>query len=203
MTKLLLATQNKGKIKELQDLLLGLGAEILIPEDLDLDLDIEESACTYLDNATQKATAYANKSNLLSLADDSGLEVEVLAGAPGIFSARYSPKPGANDQDRRHYLLKQLQGHARPWSAKFRCTVVLAAPGGETQFADGLCPGEIIPEERGEGGFGYDPIFLVDKMGKTMAELSMTEKNQVSHRALAVRSLLPVLDAHLKTVLDS
>ena len=203
MKKLLLATNNKGKIKELQDLLLGLGAEIIIPEDLDLDLKIEESGRTYLENATKKALAYAKKSNLLSLADDSGLEVEVLAGAPGIFSARYSPKPGANDQDRRQYLLKQLQGHARPWSAKFRCTVVLAAPGGETQFADGVCPGEIIPEERGEGGFGYDPIFLVDKMVKTMAELSMTEKNQVSHRALAVRSLLPVLDAHLKTVLDS
>lgn len=199
MTKLLLATQNKGKIKELQDLLLGLGAELIIPEDLDLDLDIEESGITYLDNATKKAAAYAQKSNLISLADDSGLEVEALAGAPGIFSARFSPKPGANDQDRRHYLLKQLQGHARPWTARFRCTVVLAAPGGETQFADGLCPGEIIPEERGDRGFGYDPIFLVDKIGKTMAELSITEKNQLSHRALAVRSLWPDMEARLRT----
>jgi XTP/dITP diphosphohydrolase len=199
MTKLLLATQNKGKIKELQDLLLGLGAELIIPEDLDLDLDIEECGITYLDNATKKAAAYSQKSNLISLADDSGLEVEALAGAPGIFSARFSPKPGANDQDRRHYLLKQLQGHARPWTARFRCTVVLAAPGGETQFADGLCPGEIIPEERGDRGFGYDPIFLVDKIGKTMAELSITEKNQLSHRALAVRSLWPDMEARLRT----
>lgn len=199
MTKLLLATHNKGKIKELQDLLLELGAELIVPEDLDLDLKIEESGSTYLDNATKKAAAYAKKTNLLSLADDSGLEVEALDRAPGIYSARYSPKPGANDKDRRQYLLKQLQGHARPWLAKFRCTVVLAAPGGEIRFASGDCPGEILPEELGEGGFGYDPIFMVDDMGKTMAELSMAEKNQLSHRARAVRSLWPDLEARLRS----
>ncbi len=199
MTKLLLATHNIGKIKELQDLLLGLGADLLVPEDLGLDLEIEESGSTYLDNASKKAAAYAKKSKLLSLADDSGLEVEALDGAPGIYSARYSPKPGANDRDRRRYLLKQLQGHARPWLAKFRCTVVLASPGGEIRFADGDCPGEIVPEERGDRGFGYDPIFMVDDMGKTMAELSMAEKNQLSHRARAVRSLWTDLEARLRS----
>ena len=193
MTKLLLATRNIGKIKELTELLRGLGAEILTPEDLSLNLDIEESGETYLDNAAKKAAAYANQSNLFSLGDDSGLEVKALDGAPGIYSARFSPKPGANDKDRRDYLLERLQEHPKPWSARFHCTVVLAAPSGATRSADGECAGEIIPEERGNSGFGYDPIFLVPSLGKTMAELNMNEKNQISHRAQAIKALWPVL----------
>ena len=196
MTKLLLATNNKGKIKELKVLLHGLDAELLTPEDVMLDLNIEESGATYLDNAVKKAAAYAEQSSLYSLADDSGLEVEALNGAPGIYSARYSPRSGADDKDRRDYLLEQLQPFSRPWWARFRCTVVLAAPGGETHFADGECAGEIIPVERGTAGFGYDPIFLLTNLGKTMAELSMLEKNQLSHRARAVRALEPILAAH-------
>lgn len=198
MKKLLLATQNSGKIRELRDLLQGLGVELIVPGDLGLALNLEESGKTYLDNAAKKAIAYANTTNLLSLADDSGLEVDALEGAPGIYSARYSPKPGAKDKDRRDYLLEQLQGQEKPWTASFHCTVALAIPAGEIQFADGVCPGEIIPEERGDAGFGYDPIFLVGELGKTMAELSMVEKNQISHRALAVQSLLPVLLTHLQ-----
>jgi XTP/dITP diphosphohydrolase len=197
MTKLLLATRNKGKIKELNELLKGLDAELLTPEDLSLNLDIEESGETYLDNATKKAAAYANQSNLFSLADDSGLEVEALDGAPGIYSARFSPLTGADDKDRRDYLLEQLEEHPKPWSARFHCTVVLAAPSGETRFAEGECAGEIIPEELGTSGFGYDPIFLVASLGKTMAELNMNEKNQVSHRARAIKALWPILVAHL------
>lgn len=197
MTRLLLATQNKGKITELRDLLSWLGAELLTPAGLDLALDLEETGDTYLSNASKKAIAYAARSSLLSLADDSGLEVVALHGAPGIYSARYSPKLGANDKDRRQYLLDQLQGHQPPWSAKFHCTVVVATPQGETRHADGFCLGEIIPEERGTGGFGYDPIFLVRELGKTMAELSLSEKNMISHRARAVKSLLPILQAFL------
>lgn len=197
MTKLLLATRNKGKIKELNELLKGLDAELLTPKDLSLNLDIEESGETYLDNATKKAVAYANQSNLFSLADDSGLEVEALDGAPGIYSARFSPLTGADDKDRRDYLLEQLEEHPKPWSARFHCTVVLAAPSGETRFAEGECTGEIIPEELGTSGFGYDPIFLVASLGKTMAELNMNEKNQVSHRARAIKALWPILVAHL------
>jgi XTP/dITP diphosphohydrolase len=197
MTKLLLATKNEGKIKELNELLKGLGAELLTPEDLSINLDIEESGETYLDNAAKKAAAYANQSNLFSLADDSGLEVEALDGAPGIYSARFSPIAGANDKDRRDYLLEQLEEHPKPWSARFHCTVVLAAPGGETRSADGECAGEIIPEERGNSGFGYDSIFLVPGLGKTMAELNMNEKNHISHRAQAIKALWPILTAHL------
>jgi XTP/dITP diphosphohydrolase len=150
-----------------------------------------------LENAVKKAVAYAIKSNILCLADDSGLEVESLNGAPGIYSARFSPATDANDKNRREYLLEQLHEHARPWAAKFHCTAVLAAPGGETHFAVGECEGEIIPEERGMGGFGYDPIFMVPGLGKTMAELDMNEKNRISHRAKAIKSLWPVLAAHL------
>lgn len=193
MMKLLLATRNIGKIKELTELLKELCAEILIPEDLSLNLDIEESGETYLDNAAKKAVAFANQSNLFSLGDDSGLEVKALDGAPGIYSARFSPTPGANDKDRRDYLLQRLQEHPKPWSARFHCTVVLAAPSGAARSADGECAGEIIPEERGNFGFGYDPIFLVPSLGKTMAELNMNEKNQISHRAQAIKALWPVL----------
>lgn len=161
MKKLLLATNNQGKIKELCELLRMSGAELLTPQELGLDLEIDESGRTYMENATKKARAFAKESKLFCLADDSGLEVEALDGAPGIYSARFSPKIGANDTDRRVYLLDQLQKHRKPWLAKFHCTVVLSAPDGEIHSADGSCYGEIIPEERGSSGFGYDPIFLV------------------------------------------
>ena len=193
MNKLLLATNNKGKIDELQELLKGLEAEILTPRNLDLDLDVIESGSTYLENAAKKAVAFAKSSGLLSLADDSGLEVAALDGAPGIYSARYSPKKGASDKDRRDYLLEQLKDRPRPWMARFHCTVVLAFPSGETHFADGECQGEIISQERGESGFGYDPIFLVAGMDRTMAELSMADKNKLSHRARAIQSIWPTL----------
>lgn len=193
MQKLLLGTQNLGKIEELKDLLVGVGFEIGTPGDLELSLQVEEIGMTYLENATRKAAAYAASSGLPSLADDSGLEVQALDGAPGIFSARYSPKPGANDKDRRDYLLEQLRGSPKPWLARFHCTVVLASPEGELHFAEGDCEGQIIPVERGSGGFGYDPIFLIPELDKTMAELNMAEKNQISHRARAINAILPKL----------
>lgn len=193
MKKLLLATNNAGKIKELRALLQGMKAEILTPNELGLELDVMESGDTYLENATKKAIAFAKASGMLSLADDSGLEVAALDGAPGIYSARYSPKKGASDKDRREYLLEQLQSKPRPWMARFHCTVVLASPSGETLSSDGECRGEIIPQERGIGGFGYDPIFLVNGTGRTMAELGMAEKNRLSHRARAIQSIWPVL----------
>lgn len=193
MKKLLLATNNAGKIKELRALLQGMKAEILTPNELGLELDVMESGDTYLENATKKAIAFAKASGMLSLADDSGLEVAALDGAPGIYSARYSPKKGASDKDRREYLLERLQSKPRPWMARFHCTVVLASPSGETLSSDGECRGEIIPQERGIGGFGYDPIFLVNGTGRTMAELGMAEKNRLSHRARAIQSIWPVL----------
>jgi XTP/dITP diphosphohydrolase len=148
---------------------------------------------TYAENAAKKALAYAHASGMLTMADDSGLEVEVLNGAPGILSARYAPQMNATDADRRSYLLKQLLPYPRPWTARFHCTVALSTPDGSLYFSEGICLGEIIPEERGLNGFGYDPIFLIPAMGKTMAELGMDEKNRLSHRGQAVLAIQPVL----------
>ena len=197
MTKLLLGTENPGKIREINNLLQEVDADLVIPSDLGLVLHVEESGQTYAENASRKALIYSKASGLLTLADDSGLEVDALNGAPGLYSARYSPKTGATDKDRRDYLLKQLRGFSRPWLARFHCTVVLAAPEGVIHVADGVCPGEIIPDERGESGFGYDPIFLVENMERTMAELSMAEKNQISHRGKAIEAVIPILLSYL------
>lgn len=190
---LLIATNNKGKVKELQELLRDTGIELVTPAQIDLQLDVVEDGSTYAENATKKATAFANASGMISLADDSGLEVDALNGAPGLYSARYSPKPNATDADRRAYLLQNLQGKPRPWMARFHATIAIATPDGEVHLTEGICEGEIIPEERGTGGFGYDPIFLLSELGKTMAELSMDEKNHLSHRAKAVMKAKPIL----------
>lgn len=193
MPKLLLATNNTGKVREIQAMLDEIDVTLVTPKALALRIEVEEDGVTYAENAAKKARIFANASGLMTLADDSGLEVEALAGAPGLFSARYAPQPGATDADRRAYLLRQLQGLPRPWRARFQCTVALATVTGEMYFAEGSCLGEIIPQERGRGGFGYDPIFLIPELGRTMAELTMKEKNQVSHRAGAVKAVKPIL----------
>lgn len=193
MPQLLIATENQGKIRELQELLAGLGVELVMPRQLGLNLNVVEDGATYEENAGKKARAYAAASGLISLADDSGLEVDALNGAPGLYSARYSPKPGATDADRRAFLLENLRDKPRPWLAHFHATVAIATPDGKLRFAEGDCYGEIIPEERGSGGFGYDPIFLIPAPGQTMAELDMDKKNRLSHRALAVTNAIEIL----------
>jgi XTP/dITP diphosphohydrolase len=206
---LLIATNNKGKVKELQDLLKDTGIELLTPSQINLEIDVVEDGKTYSENATKKAIAFAEASSLVSLADDSGLEVDALDGAPGLYSARYSPTPNATDKDRRLYLLHNLQDEPRPWTARFHATIAIAIPeklwsptdllsgvqgqAPALQLFEGICEGEIIPDERGTGGFGYDPIFLLKDLGKTMAELSMEEKNRLSHRAKAVIEAKPIL----------
>lgn len=193
--KLLLATNNKGKRDEIQALLGDLDIELVTPADIGLSLDVTEDGATYAENATLKAVAFARASGLASMADDSGLEVNALGGQPGLHSARYAPQPGATDADRRAYLLENLERHPRPWEAHFHCTVALSTPDGEVRLAQGDCPGEIIPTERGSNGFGYDPIFLIPELGRTMAELTMDEKNRLSHRARAVKAALPLIRA--------
>ncbi len=209
---LLLATNNKDKIIELQDLLKDLNLQLLTPADIHLELDVIEDGLTYAENAAKKATAFAQASGLISLADDSGLEVDALNGEPGLYSARYGSTDGKklSDGERRKYLLSKLQNHPRPWTARFKATIAIAVPAhvtlSETKgllqsqaetlrspesgslrvtHVEGTCEGEIIPEERGTGGFGYDPIFLFPELGKTMSELGMDEKNRLSHRAKA------------------
>lgn len=196
--KVLLATTNKGKIKEFLAMLIHLNAEILTPHDLDIHLEVEETGETYAENATLKAVAFSKRAGIPVLADDSGLEVDVLGGAPGVRSARYAPQPGATDSDRRKYLLEQLKGRAQPWIARFQCVIVIAEPNGTLHFSEGTCEGQIISEERGQGGFGYDPIFKLENREETMAELSADQKNQISHRARAVQAALPTLMKLLK-----
>jgi len=191
--KLLIATNNHGKVKELQDLLKDTGLVIVTPADINLTLEVEEDGATYAENAAKKAIAFAQASGLISLADDSGLEVDALNGAPGLYSARYSPKPGADDADRRDYLLENLRGKSQPWTAHFHATIAIAIPDQDVHIVEGNCYGEVIPEERGAGGFGYDPIFFLPELNKTTAELDMEEKNRPSHRAKAVFNAIPIL----------
>ena len=191
LNKLLIATNNNGKVIDFQDLLGEFGIDFVTPAQIGLDLKVEEDGLTYEENAGKKAIAFAQASGLIALADDSGLEVDALNGAPGLYSARYSPKPGANDTDRCTFLLENLKDKPRPWTAHFHATIAVAKPLGEIEFAEGNCYGEIIPERRGTGGFGYDPIFLITEIGKTMAEID--EKNRISHRARAVKAALPIL----------
>lgn len=197
MRKLLLATHNKGKRQEIEALLEGMSIEFITPDQLNLGIDVEEDGQTYKENVTKKVLTYAKVAakvaGLLTLADDSGLEVDVLDGQPGLHSARFSKKPDATDADRRAYLLDQLAHHSRPWTARFRCVVALHDPESGLYYSEGTCPGVIMPEERGDYGFGYDPIFLIESLDRTMAELTMDEKNKLSHRARAILAIKPKL----------
>lgn len=196
MNKLLIATNNKGKVKELQALLKYKGVELVTPSQIQLELHVIEDGHTYAENAIKKAIAFAGASGLVSLADDSGLEVDALDGAPGLYSARYGSPDGGklSDAKRRALLIQNLQNKPRPWTARFHATIAIANSNGEIHLTEGFCEGEILPEERGTGGFGYDPIFLLQELGKTMAELSMDEKNRLSHRARAVMKAKPILE---------
>lgn len=193
MSKILIATNNVGKQREIQALLGDLSEQLVMPGELGLSLDVTESGDTYAENAALKAKTFVSLSGLPSLADDSGLEVDALDGRPGLHSARFASWPAATDSDRRRLLLEHLQVHPRPWIARFRCVVALALPDGTLHLAEGICQGEIIPEEHGNNGFGYDPIFLVSGSERTMAELTMEEKNRLSHRARAVLAIRPRL----------
>ena len=179
--RLVIASGNAGKLREYRDLLADADVELIA-----FDTDIDEVGETYQDNAALKAEAGLAKSGLPSLGDDSGVELEALGGFPGIRSARLGP----TQKERTAELLSRLEGIPRPWKARFVCVIALAAPGRDTQFFEGECRGEIVPEWRGEAGFGYDPIFLVPGTGKTFGEMPPEEKRKYSHRAAAARALL-------------
>ena len=193
LNALLIASGNPGKILEIKAILEECGLNIQSAADLGLSLNVKETGSSYIENARLKAVAYQAATGMAVLADDSGLEVDALNGAPGIFSARYSPKANATDADRRKYLLKQLQDKPRPWTAHFHCSAVLITPEGGLIETSGQCNGEIIPEERGTGGFGYDPIFFIPEENATMAEIPASLKNRISHRAKALLAMLPEL----------
>jgi len=193
MDRILIASNNPGKIKEFKALLHDLDVDVASPGMLNLDLQVEENGATYADNANQKARAFAQKTGLLTLADDTGLEVDALGGIPGLHSARFVSKANATDADRRHYLLELLRDKNHPWTARFRCVLVLSTPDLKTNLTEGICEGEIVSEMRGIHGFGYDPLFLIPNLGKTMAELTLEEKNCISHRAHATQLMIPIL----------
>jgi XTP/dITP diphosphohydrolase len=198
MNTLLLATNNPGKVAEIKALLEGRNLTILTPVEAGLDLVVVEDGLTYAENATKKALAYARAGRLIAMGDDSGLEVEGLNGQPGVHSHRFVPLPEATDADRRKYLLDRLKDKPRPWAAHFHAAIAIALPAGRVRLAAGRCDGEIIPEERGNNGFGYDPIFYIPELGRTMAELDMNEKNRLSHRARAVQNAIPILEELFK-----
>jgi XTP/dITP diphosphohydrolase len=198
-TRLLVASTNPGKMQEYRALLASLPARLVFPDDLGLRLTVPEDAPTYRDNARAKAVAYSEASGLLTLSDDSGLEVDALGGEPGIRSSRCAGE-GADDARRRAYLRERLSKTASPRSARFRCWVALSQPGGSIQYAEGICEGEILLEERGVNGFGFDPLFRVRERGLTLAELAPEEKNRLSHRARAVQVIWPYLLAALEVL---
>jgi XTP/dITP diphosphohydrolase len=201
--KLLLATSNRGKVCEFHHLFPGSLFELVTPADLKLDLEVAENGKTYTENARLKALAFALTSGLVTLADDSGLEVDALGGEPGVHSARYAGED-AGDHARIAKLLSGLRDV--PWekrTARFRCVIAVASPDGRVGFAEGFCDGIITFEPKGDGGFGYDPVFYFPEYGRTMAELPMELKNRVSHRGKAAVAALPLIERMLKEARDA
>ena len=197
ITKLLLATKNSAKVREYSRLLEGIPYEIVTLAEEGIDQVVDETGKTLEENAGLKAKSYACQGNLLTLADDSGLEVDALGGQPGALSARFAGE-GASDNERIDYLLAKLTGI--PWeerTACFRCTIAIASPQGEVELCQGECRGIIAFEPKGENGFGYDPIFYLHQLEKTMAELTLDEKNEVSHRGQAVRKACRILERRI------
>jgi XTP/dITP diphosphohydrolase len=196
--RLLLATNNPGKAAEYRALLQGCGWELVTPLDLGLHLEVEEAGGDYAENAGIKAEAFAKASGLVALADDSGIEVEALGGAPGPLSARFGGDD-ISDAQRVALLLERLKGVApERRSARFRCLVAVARPEGEVSLFEGQCEGRVAEEPRGERGFGYDPVFLLPERGLTLAELPPEEKNAVSHRGRAARQARTLLEGLLR-----
>lgn len=186
-----LATRNKGKVSEFSELLVGVVGNVISLNDLDNPPEVVEDGETFRDNALKKARTIAQFSDLPALADDSGLSVEALRGNPGVYSARFAGE-GATDQENYEKLLDQL-GEDPNRRAKFVCVLALVFPDGSEIVAEGECQGMITDGPRGEGGFGYDPVFYVPEKAKTMAELPPEVKNALSHRARAVRNLIEIL----------
>lgn len=187
MKKLLIASNNDHKFQEISALLADLPLELLKPKDLGIYLDVPETGASYYANALIKARAFHEASQLPVLADDSGLEVVTLDGMPAIYSHRFTPIDGATDRDRCFYMLGRLAEKPDPWIAAFQCTAMLYLNHKEVYSSHGVCPGQIIMDYRGEGGFGYDPIFFLAGENLTMAELNPERKNEVSHRARAIQ----------------
>ncbi len=194
MPKLLLATTNQGKAREYRHLLKGLPFQLVSLAEEGIHIAVDEKNTTFEENARLKATVYSNFSHLVTLADDSGLEVDALGGEPGIRSARFAGDE-ASDEDKVERLLARLK--EVPWekrTARFRCVIAIATPEGRTELCHGECHGLIAFAPKGNNGFGYDPIFYFSELDKTMAELPLETKNQISHRGRAALEAYRMLE---------
>ena len=192
--RLVLASNNKKKMAEMRAILSDLGIDILSQSEAGADIEVDETGSTFYENAFLKAKAACRLTGLPSVADDSGLCVDVLGGDPGVYSARYGGE-GLNDTGRYELLLEKMEKEERR-EAKFVSSIVCVFPDGAEITAEGECTGEILRTPRGEGGFGYDPVFYVPDKMKTMAELTPEEKNVISHRAVALRKFKSELEKH-------
>jgi XTP/dITP diphosphohydrolase len=197
--RLLVATNNPGKLEEYQHLLRDLPLEITSLDEEDIDFEPEETGETFQENAIFKASAFAGRSKLLTLADDSGLEIDRLGGAPGVHSARYGGTQRGEDVQRYELVLRQLAGvPGAERTARFRCVIALATPEGQVQTAEGTVEGVIATKPQGEHGFGYDPIFFIPEFECTMAQLPPETKNRISHRAKAAQAALPIIRRYVR-----
>ena len=194
METVIIASGNQGKLKEFQTLMLGLNVEVKSLKDYPHIGDIEENGQSFAENAYIKAKAVSEATGCLCIADDSGLEVDALGGAPGIYSARYAgeQKDDAANNQKLLEALKDVPDEER--GAQFHCAIVAIAKDGRRYDAEGIVRGRILRAARGDNGFGYDPLFYVEEFGKTTAELSMEEKNKISHRGQAVRDIVAILE---------
>lgn len=194
MHKIVIATRNRGKLAEFSRLLDDLPVEIFSLDEFEDIPEIEETGATFQENAAVKARTVADLTGLIAVADDSGLEVDALNGAPGVYSARFAGEK-SSDADNNAKLLKLLQGIPLPKrTARFRSVIAVALPGGECYFAEGKCEGLIGLEPSGANGFGYDPLFFLPSQKLTFAQLSVEEKNKISHRAKAVQGAKRILE---------
>ncbi|MCA9944000.1 MAG: XTP/dITP diphosphatase [Anaerolineales bacterium] len=194
MTKLLVATHNQGKVVEFAEMLQDLAIEWLSLDDVGVTQDVEETGSTFRENGVLKAKTYAAETGLLTLADDSGLEVDALGGAPGVYTARYGGA-GLTAVQRYQKLLADIKNIPDPQrTARFRCVIVLAGPDGTILGeSEGVCEGRIAQAPVGDNGFGYDPVFYLPQFNQTMAQIPASQKHQISHRGLAVQAILPRL----------
>ena len=191
--RLLIATHSEDKLRELAAVLSGTPYRCVSLDEVGVSEEVPETGSTLEENAALKAAGYARLSGMLTLADDTGLEVDALGGEPGVRSARYAP---GSSQDRIDLLLRNLEGVGpMQMTARFRCVIAITTPGGSPDFHEGVCEGRIVREQRGACGFGYDPVFLVPELDRTMAELAPEEKNRMSHRGIAARKAAAALSS--------
>ncbi|MGQ9813489.1 MAG: XTP/dITP diphosphatase [Dissulfurimicrobium sp.] len=196
--QIILATRNKGKIDEIRSMLSNLDIEVLSLDDVKNAPDVVEDGATFEENAFKKASQIAQATGLMALADDSGLEVEALGGAPGIYSARFAGERASDDTNNKKLLdeLKDIIDDDRR-AARFKCVMVLYDPSGNWIKSEGVCKGIIAKTCKGKNGFGYDPVFFLPGLGRTMAELTKEEKSNISHRAMALKELIKKLPGFL------